>query len=327
MNHRIGLAVATAGIIFLIACGSSKEVKRAREFIDARMFDQAIVLLNQEIQQNPKNAEAHMLLGECYLGKGMSGQAEQEFNTATLLDKDLTPELSKSCYDLGKSLAKGDKLNAHRALLMAVKYDPSLEKDEQFYFLTYIDTEDNEVAKTDAAKRYLTLFPTGANRAQATYAVAEGLMSNGARDEAKTYFQQVTTQFPGTEWGKKAGDALANWIETKDVTIAAQQSWVDTGVTVARGQSLTIQANGRWSNGDPPFGPNGGGHTWPGTILASADIGALIGKIGNEVFLVGENYSGSAPASGKLLLSINDVPGTFGDNSGVVNVHVSYSPH
>jgi hypothetical protein len=184
----------------------------------------------------------------------------------------------------------------------------------------------NESSRTNAAKSYLTLFPAGMNRAAATYAVAEGLLSSGARDEAKSYFQQVTTQFPGTEWSKKASDALANWIETRDVTIPAQQMWVDSGITVSRGQTLNIQASGRWTNGDPPFGPNGGGHTWPGTILASADIGALIGKIENDIFFVGENYSGRAPASGKLSLCINDVPGTFSDNSGVINAHISYSP-
>jgi tetratricopeptide (TPR) repeat protein len=213
MNHGIRLAFATAGFLLLVACGSSKEVKRAREFIDARMFDQAIVLLNQEIQQNPKNAEAHMLLGECYLGKGVFGQAEQEFNTATLLDKDLTSQVSKDCYALGKDLAKGNKTNAHRALMMAVKYDSSLEKDEQFYFLTYVDTEDDQGTRMDTAKKYLTLFPTGSNAAQAAYQLAEGLDSYGDRKQAKIYFNQVASQFPGTEWGKKASDRLAHWVE------------------------------------------------------------------------------------------------------------------
>lgn len=329
MKHRVALAIAIAGFVFLIACGSSKEVKRAREFIDARMFDQAIVLLNQEIQQNPKNGEAHMLLGECYLGKGVFGQAEQEFNTATLLDKDLTSQVSKDCYALGKDLAKGNKTNAHRALMMAVKYDPSLEKDEQFYFLTYVDTEDDQGARTDGAKKYMTLFPSGANRAQATYDVAEGLLSNGARDEAKSYFQQVTTQFPGTEWGKKAGDALANWTETKELTLSAQESWLDTGITLIKGQAFTIHASGQWSNGPccGSYGPNGLNRFDAQAILPSTQVGTLLGKISGSVFVIGEEYSGHSPAAGKILLSMNDIPNEFSDNSGTLSVHIEYGSH
>lgn len=329
MKHRIALAIASVGFLFLLSCGSSKEVKRAREFIDARMFDQAIVLLNQEIQQNPKNGEAHMLLGECYLGKGVFGQAEQEFNTATLLDKDLASQVSKDCFALGKDLAKGNKANAHQALMMAVKYDPSLEKNEQFYFLMYVDTEDDQGTRTDGAKKYLTLFPSGANRAQATYAVAEGLLSNGARDEAKNYFQQVTTQFPGTEWGKKASDMLANWTETKQLTLSGQESWLDTGITLTKGQEFTIHASGQWSNGPccGSYGPGGLNRFDAQAILPSTQVGTLLGKISGTVFAVGEDYSRHSPTAGKLLLSMNDIPNGFADNSGVLNVQITYSAH
>ena len=292
------------------------------------MFDQAIILLKQEVQTNPKNAEAHMLLGAAYLGNGMTALADQELNTATVLDDGIKNEASKRCYEVAKLLVKNNKAQAHTALMKAKEYDPLLDKDEQFFFLANVDTEDNDSSRTDAAKRYLTLFPAGTNRAQATYAVAEGLLSNGAREESKSYFQQLTTQFPGTEWSKKAADTLANWIDTKDVVISAQQMWVDTGVVVVSGQSITLHASGTWDNarGDPSlgFGPNGRDNLWPGTILASARLGALIGKIGNNIFLVGDNYSANAPASGKLLLTINDVPGTFDDNWGAVNVRISY---
>lgn len=331
MNQRysVVLWIILLAILLMSSCSGSKEVRKAKEFLDAGMFDQAIILLKQEVQTDPKNAEAHMLLGIAYLGKGMNALAEQELNTATVLDNSLTQEAGKRCYDVAKYLVKTDRSKAHTALIKARDYDLSLEKEEQFFFLTYIDTEPNEEARMEAAKKYLTLFPSGANTAQATYELAEGLMSSGDRDQAKIYFNQVASQFPATEWGKKASDRLANWTETKEVSVPAQEFWVDTGITVTKGARLTIDASGQWSNGgaDPLTGPNGLNRIHPGTVVASANLAELVGKVGDVKFTVGDRYSGNSPASGRLFLTINDVPGAYADNSGALSVEISYGSH
>src|SRR5205085_5384731 len=121
--------------------------------------------------------------------------------------------------DVAKYLVKTNKSKAHTALMKAKELDPSLQRDEQFFFLAYIDTEDNDVARMDAAKKYLTLFPSGANTAQVIYELAEGLKSSGDRNQAKIYFSQVASQFPTTEWGKKANDRLAHWAETTVIRV------------------------------------------------------------------------------------------------------------
>src|SRR5260370_952085 len=102
-----------------MACGASKEGSRARGFIGGGMFDQAIVLLKQEVQTNPKNAEAHMLLGVAYLGNGMTALADQELNTALVLDPSLKENAGKRCYEVAKHLVKTNKAQAHTALLKA----------------------------------------------------------------------------------------------------------------------------------------------------------------------------------------------------------------
>lgn len=165
------------------------------------MFDQAIILLKQEVQSNPKNAEAHMLLGIAYLGNGTTSLAEQELNTAIVMDSSLKSEASKRCYDIAKQLVKNDKSKANTALMKAKEYDPSLEKDEQFFFLANIDTELSDMARMEAAKKYLTLFPSGANTAQATYELAEGLMSSDKKQD-KIYFTQVARAISRNGMGK-----------------------------------------------------------------------------------------------------------------------------
>jgi hypothetical protein len=114
--------------------------------------------------------------------------------------------------------------------------------------------------------------------------------------------------------------------ETRTVIVDAGKMWVDTGITLASGNSLIMQASGQWANTTPhaPYGPNGLNNTWPGTILESANIGSLIGSIDGFIFPVGAYYSGNSPASGRLYLSINDVPGTYSDNWGQMSVRISY---
>src|SRR5256885_7201937 len=104
MNQRnsVVLAILFIAVQLMLGCSGSKEVSKAKEFLSAGMFDQAIILLKQEIQTNPKNAEAHMLLGSAYLGNGMTALAEQELNTATVLDAGIKQEASKRCYEVAK---------------------------------------------------------------------------------------------------------------------------------------------------------------------------------------------------------------------------------
>jgi hypothetical protein len=108
-------------------------------------------------------------------------------------------------------------------------------------------------------------------------------------------------------------------------TVDATVEWVDTGLDLVSGAPLVVTAAGQWSNSGPPtLGPDGHtGDQYPGTLLTSADLGALIGRVGEVVFPVGSSFQGSVPASGRLYLSINDVPGTFSDNEGFVDADVA----
>ncbi|HVQ38252.1 MAG TPA: tetratricopeptide repeat protein [Pyrinomonadaceae bacterium] len=343
------VGVALSAILLLSACTGSKEVTKSKEFLDAGMFDQAIILLKQEVQTNPKNAEAHMLLGAAYLGNGMTALAEQELNTATVLDEGIKQEASKRCYEVAKYLAKTNKAQSHTALIKAKEYDPSLEKDEHFFFLANIDTEDSESYRTDAAKRYLTLFPSGPSTAQATYTLAEGLMSSGDRDQAKVYFNQLASQFASTEWGKKAGDQLANWVAEYNIQLNTTLQDFDTKIQVKKGQTITILGTGRINGSSNPsdgaykwVGPDGWGSDptfnqgRTGPLQRGQSFMALCVRIGTGKLpvndgrwrLAGSNFQFTADQDGTAHLTVNDVNDPTGmgdwwsDNQGELAVKI-----
>jgi hypothetical protein len=117
-----------------------------------------------------------------------------------------------------------------------------------------------------------------------------------------------------------------------NVTVEANQGWQSTGVSVVQGQQFRIQyISGQWTY-------------WRGTIdmldangdsyICSATSccepmphnrkGALIGKVGNEVFFVGNGSTFTANYSGQLSLRINDCDDIdLADNVGAVSVKIS----
>ena len=90
--------------------------------------------------------------------------------------------------------------------------------------------------------------------------------------------------------------------------------WQESYVRVKKGQRLIIDADGAWSpdlqnrtgwcgaDGVPKT-PAGDSYLHPGT-----NIGALIAKIGSDVFAVGSRYDNPAPADGVIFLAMNENP-------------------
>ncbi len=109
------------------------------------------------------------------------------------------------------------------------------------------------------------------------------------------------------------------------IRVPANVEWCDTGINVRRGQRIAIGAQGRWNyRGEPAFGPDGARERLDTTLFPRAPLAALIGRVGDQVFLVGQGGQSQAASEGRLFLSINDVSGTFGDNSGFMDVYVQF---
>ena len=88
--------------------------------------------------------------------------------------------------------------------------------------------------------------------------------------------------------------------------------WQESYVRVKKGQRLVIDADGAWSpdlkNRTGWCGADGVAKTQAGDsyLLPGTNIGALIAKIGSDVFAVGSRYDNPAPADGVIFLAMNE---------------------
>jgi hypothetical protein len=109
------------------------------------------------------------------------------------------------------------------------------------------------------------------------------------------------------------------------IAIPARAGWVDTGLTIARGDAVSFQTTGEVQlSGDEndvavPAGSRQG-RVAPNAPLRGVLAGALIGRVGNSApFGIGDQ-SGPLPmpAVGRLFLAVND--DEWSDNRGQFNV-------
>ncbi|HEU0120453.1 MAG TPA: LssY C-terminal domain-containing protein [Bryobacteraceae bacterium] len=111
--------------------------------------------------------------------------------------------------------------------------------------------------------------------------------------------------------------AFALWCQIADkpvdIDIPADKVWTDTGIDVAPGESVAIEASGNITYQGKDTGPEGLARGWADLIkvypLNDAKRGALIGRIGNNEaarpFLIGTRTDRQIPISGRLFLGIN----------------------
>lgn len=106
------------------------------------------------------------------------------------------------------------------------------------------------------------------------------------------------------------------------VTVDARHPWIDSGLTVRKGERLSFQADGtiQWgAKPDQVAGPEG-----HGAKAGKVGAGGLIGRVGfgGKPFAVGKTRTPMVmPKTGKLFLGINDF--TFRDNAGSFSVTIS----
>jgi len=106
------------------------DVDKAKEFIQAGMYHQAISLLEKEIADNPTNAEAHYQLGICYVDQGNSNRAEEKFSISVHLKPDYRFKIGRAYKKMADVALNRGKLSSIRSHYdKAINYNPSLRKD------------------------------------------------------------------------------------------------------------------------------------------------------------------------------------------------------
>ena len=112
----------------------------------------------------------------------------------------------------------------------------------------------------------------------------------------------------------------------KPVIVSADVAWNDARIDVRAGQTVYFEAQGRvrWGR-DRQDGPAGerNSPSNPNRPMGNRNAAALIGKIGNDMFFIGDETGPvRMRAAGRLYLGVND--DVLTDNSGNFRVVVYY---
>ncbi len=247
-------------VMTLALAGCSKSpIDRAQAFLDAGMGAQAVPLLQLEIQSNPKNARAHLLLGEALLTGGDAAGAKESFDRAVLLNPGAREQVGKAYFDVGSRLAgkSGEELHiglqyldaAHQqthafdkpiariyrrvgleqqaAVLLesAVKLDPSLAADDSLSAMDALWRQDGD--RQTILRAYLTEHPQSALRAGALEELAKYAIATGNLTEATGFAQQVlaSSQNPQVQAAGKTllADIAAAGVNKERAAVAEAQ--------------------------------------------------------------------------------------------------------
>ena len=137
----------------------------------------------------------------------------------------------------------------------------------------------------------------------------------------------------GNNWGGNSGSynpsdggGRPSGMRERQVGVSATTDWNDTGIEVRAGQTLAFEASGqvRWGK-DRRDGPAGEKNSPfnQARPLPNRAGGALIGRIGGDVFFIGDERGPiRVRNSGRLQLGVNDE--YLADNSGSFRVTVYY---
>lgn len=191
--------------------------------------------------------------------------------------------------------------------------------------------------------------PSGPNYPDSTYLWTwySPLNSDGTRSRPVTFMQSQSGVNKGTSLALADYFAYKEFVEPiaacnfkvppSNFTIDASKKWQKTGIVMNAHTTGTIRyADGVWTansedndgvlydaNGNPTYINAKSGYTMP-----NKNEGALIGKVGETIFLIGNDSTIPLGVAGELELCINDdLNGEYGagltDNKGAVNVKIS----
>lgn len=165
-----------------------------------------------------------------------------------------------------------------------------------------------------------TLYDVGGTQPLRITVKTEG----GERDLTSSEISRIALARP-TATGTQATTGAGG----NSITVSAQQQWTPTGITVRRGETLTINADGEFRIGADQNDRS----TADGIVNQRYDAraplprtlaGALIGRVGNgQPFGIGRNATIQAPGAGQLFLGIND--SNVADNEGSLQVTIQRS--
>jgi len=112
--------------------------------------------------------------------------------------------------------------------------------------------------------------------------------------------------------------------QTRNVQVALDANWIDSGVFVRRGERVQVSATGVITVGRTRITPDGLQRSDPSAPMPNANEGELIGAIGNDpsapMFELGSNREFTADRNGRIFLTANR--GSYADARGSFDVQI-----
>lgn len=178
---RIALSVFVVALVLSVAVNafSWNEVKKAREFMQAGMYPQAIELLGKRINDKPSDGDAHFQLGVCFIHTKNYRGADERFSSAVRLKSDFGYKIGGQYQKAGtEKLNNGQTQSAINLFNKAVKYQPSLKKQIATQCktkgLTYLE-------KNKAKEAIMLLTEAAAHQPQLKEEIAKILFDKGSK--------------------------------------------------------------------------------------------------------------------------------------------------
>lgn len=112
--------------------------------------------------------------------------------------------------------------------------------------------------------------------------------------------------------------------QTRNVQVALDANWIDSGVFVRRGERVQVSASGVITVGRMRITPDGLQRSDPSAPMPNANEGELIGAIGNDpsapIMELGSNREFTADRNGRIFLTANR--GSYVDARGSFDVQI-----
>lgn len=198
---------------------------------------------------------------------------------------------------------------------------PGMATAQQEYSAAMKKAETDFIHAQIAAKQKLLLAVQAAMKVATRAAKLD--VANALNDQKTSLEREIADLKAALASG--AGLAALGEKEPAGVVIDAKQGWQPVA-KVKKGQIIHLKADGTWHTYGPDTfmcdaeGLTNGKETYPFT--KSANPGALIGKLGGNVFLVGKAARIQAPEDGDLQLRINKRDDYLHDDSGQLKVTI-----
>jgi hypothetical protein len=149
---------------------------------------------------------------------------------------------------------------------------------------------------------------------------------SGDRDFSSAEIGRIILARPKTAVATSGTSNTLSIPEGTGIAVSGSQLWTPTGLTVRRGERLTINATGEVrlsSDAADIASPTGSkaGRMSANAPLPQVAAGALMAKVGNSApFPLGDHLTVTVPANGQLFLGIND--DHVADNQGGFRVTI-----